>query len=157
MHLTFLKIFLEDISPSCGPTGIPFWLLVTSVLGFKTRVDPPYLHAYSPVCNGFLRFTSSVTPADLLAAKLFSIQVFAHIQVLVRFVSRIEHAERRKTLYLMSYAGWENGHFFTPVTLDSNLEDLIFCLMSWTSRITHSRLKTAVRKAKKLSCFIRRI
>ena len=35
----FLK-FLEDTSPSCWTTDSPFQTLVTSALGFKTRVDP---------------------------------------------------------------------------------------------------------------------
>ena len=30
----------------------------------------PDLHAFSPACNGFLRFTSGVTPADLLVANM---------------------------------------------------------------------------------------
>ena len=30
----------------------------------------PCLHALSPACNGFLRFTSGATPADLLAASM---------------------------------------------------------------------------------------
>ena len=38
---------------------------MTSPLGFKGS-----LHASSPVHNGFLRFTSGVTPADLLAASM---------------------------------------------------------------------------------------
>ena len=36
-----------------------------SALSFKARVDH-LLHASLPVCIGFLRFTSGVTPADLL-------------------------------------------------------------------------------------------
>ena len=42
-----------------------FGLLVISVLGFK-----PCLYASSPVWSGFLRFTSGVTPADILTASL---------------------------------------------------------------------------------------
>ena len=49
------------------------WGLVMSALGFKARVL--HLCSLSPVCNGFLRFNSGVTPADILtasmAAKLF--------------------------------------------------------------------------------------
>ena len=36
-----------------------------SALGFKARVDP-HLHASLPAYEGFLRFTSVVTPAGLL-------------------------------------------------------------------------------------------
>ena len=36
----FLKFFLEDVSPFCRVTNTPgFGLLVTSVLGFKARMD----------------------------------------------------------------------------------------------------------------------
>ena len=52
-------------------TSVQFWrathtpgLLVTSVIGFKPGWIP------SPACNGFLRFTSSATPADLLVASM---------------------------------------------------------------------------------------
>ena len=34
---------------------------------FQNKVGSPCLHALSLVCNGFLRFTSSATPVDLLA------------------------------------------------------------------------------------------
>ena len=42
-----------------------FGLLVTSTLAFKAKVDP-LLVCFLPSCNGFLRFTSGATPADLL-------------------------------------------------------------------------------------------
>ena len=54
-----LKNILENTSPFCGATGILVLDLVVPV--FKVRVDP------SPVCNGFLRFTSGAAPADLLS------------------------------------------------------------------------------------------
>ena len=38
-----------------------------SALEFKARMDP-HLLTSSPTCNGFLRFTSGATPADLLKA-----------------------------------------------------------------------------------------
>ena len=48
-------------------------------LNFKARVDPLTL---SPACNGFLRFTSAVTPAELLVASMvtkpFSIHTCTH-------------------------------------------------------------------------------
>ena len=34
------------------------------------------MHAFSPGCNVFLRFTSSATPADLLAASIVAKPVF---------------------------------------------------------------------------------
>ena len=53
LTVSFFFIFFEDISPVCGATDIT------------------YLQASSPVCNGFLRFTSGVTPADLFTAEPF--------------------------------------------------------------------------------------
>ena len=46
-----------------------FGLLGTSALGFQAQVDP-HLYAFSPGCNGFLRFTSGATPADFLTASM---------------------------------------------------------------------------------------
>ena len=62
-----------------GTTDTPvlyFWLDLPWVL--KSGWIPS-LHALSPTCNGFLSFTSGATPADLLAAKPFSVHVFAHV------------------------------------------------------------------------------
>ena len=47
-----------------------FGLLVTSALGFKTRVVS--LLACFVTCNGFFRFTSGVVPADLLEASMIA-------------------------------------------------------------------------------------
>ena len=70
-RIFFIK-FLEDISPFCRATDTPvFGLLVTSAPGFKARVDPVACMFSSPPCNGFLRFTSGVTPANLLGEELF--------------------------------------------------------------------------------------
>ena len=52
-------------------TDIPvFGLLVTSALGFKARVDSFACVLLSPAHNRFLRFTSAVTPADLLVVSM---------------------------------------------------------------------------------------
>ena len=66
----FKKINLEDISHFRGATH-------TSVLDFRWCLPwvskpewIPCLRALSPACNWFLRFTSSATPADLLAASI---------------------------------------------------------------------------------------
>ena len=48
---------------------LSFELLETSALGFKARVDPSFACS-PPMCNGFLRFTSSATSADLLMASI---------------------------------------------------------------------------------------
>ena len=57
------------------------------------------MHASSPVCYAFLRYTSSATPADLLlaimAAELFLIHILAQyidLQALVGLETRTEHA-----------------------------------------------------------------
>ena len=53
--------------------------LLVNALGFKARI-------LRPGCDGFLRFTSGVTPADLLVASMvakpFSIHLLAHTVVL---------------------------------------------------------------------------
>ena len=53
-----------------------FWVSGDLCPGFRSQGGPPHLHASLTVHDGFLRFTSNATPADLLvasvAAKLFS-------------------------------------------------------------------------------------
>ena len=39
-----------------------------SAMGFKARVDP--VHAPWPECDGFLRFTSGVAPAEIMTASM---------------------------------------------------------------------------------------
>ena len=55
-----------------GPLITLFWTaLVMSALGFKAREDSlTCMLCLSTVCNGFLRFTSGVTLADLLVASM---------------------------------------------------------------------------------------
>ena len=60
---TSVKKFLK-ISPFCGATAIPFW--TSGDVSKPERI--PCLHTSSPANNGFLRFTSRATPADLLMA-----------------------------------------------------------------------------------------
>ena len=68
LNYYFFKKVLEDMSPFCEATDTPvldFWWHLPWV------PNPgwiPHLHASSPVHNRCLRFTSGVTPADLLAA-----------------------------------------------------------------------------------------
>ena len=48
-----------------------FWLLVTSPLGFKARVDSALFALGRDICvTCSLRFTSGATPADLLVASM---------------------------------------------------------------------------------------
>ena len=67
---SFVSLSAEDTSPFRGVTDTPvldFWwcLLLVSKPGWI-----PYLHAFSPACNKFPRFTSSATPANLLLASM---------------------------------------------------------------------------------------
>ena len=58
--------FLEDISPFRGPTDttvLDFWYCLPWV---SNPGQIPHLYASSLVSNGFLRFTSGATTADLL-------------------------------------------------------------------------------------------
>ena len=64
-----------------------FGLLVMSLLGFKTS-GIPHLCALSPACNGFLRFTSSVTPANLLVARMAA-NAFTHLLFKQRWIPRL--------------------------------------------------------------------
>ena len=65
-----------------------------SELGFKVRVDP-LLACFNALYSGFLRFTSSVTPAEylttIMAVKLF-IHILVHIKALVG--SSMRHSAR---------------------------------------------------------------
>ena len=69
--LLFLwKKFLEDINPFSGATDSPFWASGNICPGLQSQGGFPCLGALSPGCNGFLRFRSGVTPADLLVASM---------------------------------------------------------------------------------------
>ena len=73
-----------------------FGLLVMSALDFKAREDPSF-YASSPACNGFLRFTSGVTPANLLTAEqpsLFDPHTWTHTSIEVtRTVCSLRHSD----------------------------------------------------------------
>ena len=56
----------------------PLWASDDIYPRFKARVDLPYLHVASPACNGFVRLTSGMTPADLLAAIIAAEQFQYH-------------------------------------------------------------------------------
>ena len=79
--------FLEDTCLFCGATDTPvFLLLVTSVLGFKARVD---LLACFLACALFLRFTSGVTNADLLTASMVNSRINLIQQILTEMCTKI--------------------------------------------------------------------
>ena len=61
---------------------------------FQSQSGFSRLHALSPACNKFLRFTSGAKPADLLAASMAT-KLFHPCtckQALVGLESRIKHA-----------------------------------------------------------------
>ena len=63
-YIFHFKIF-EDTSPFCWATDTPFEPLVMSAPDFNARVNPSRVLCH--VCvQWILRFTSGVTPADLL-------------------------------------------------------------------------------------------
>ena len=70
------------MSPFCGATDTPvldFWWYLPWV---SKPGWIPRLPALSPACNEFLRFTSGVTPADLLAASMAASHIaYMHVAV----------------------------------------------------------------------------
>ena len=55
-----------DIIRFAGSMRLLLCITGNIYLGFQSRGGSPCLHALLPAYNGFLRFTSGVTPADLL-------------------------------------------------------------------------------------------
>ena len=53
-----------------GPLKPLFWISFDVWPRFQSQRGSPRLHASSPECNRFLRFTSGVIPADLLVASM---------------------------------------------------------------------------------------
>ena len=81
-HIHFLKKNLEDISPFCGATDTPvldFWLCLLWVS--KLEWAALFTHDGGTCVTSSLRFTSGVTPADLLAASNGSWANLFHIPV----------------------------------------------------------------------------
>ena len=72
LMISFFKNFLENISPFVGPLIPLFWTSGDVSSGFQSQNGQPYLHLLGGgiyvIC--FPRFTSGVTPADLLAASM---------------------------------------------------------------------------------------
>ena len=66
----FLKIFGRHLSFFVEPLIPLFWNSGDVCPGFKHQVGFPHLYALLPLYNGLLRFTSGVTPADLLVASM---------------------------------------------------------------------------------------
>ena len=58
-----------------GPLISLFWDFCRRLLLVSYQGGFHHLHALSTACNGFLRFTSGVTPADYLAASMASEQL----------------------------------------------------------------------------------
>ena len=62
----FKKIFWKTSVLTVGPL-IPLFRTSGDICPSSKPDWFPYLHASSPECNGFLRFTSGTKPAELLA------------------------------------------------------------------------------------------
>ena len=98
-----VKKSLEDMSRFCGTTNTPVLTSGDVCPGFQSQGEFCQLHASLPVQNRFLRFTSNVTPANLLAASKATKLFHPHfcIQTLVGVGSRIklanlsEHVKRQ--------------------------------------------------------------
>ena len=67
LNVLVFKKNLEDILEA---TFTPFWTSGDTRLGFQSQGGCPHSCSLSPVHNRILRFTSGVTPADLLAASM---------------------------------------------------------------------------------------
>ena len=67
--MPFKKIF-EDTSPFLGPLILLFWTSGDACPVFQSQHRFPHLCTLSTLCNRFLRFTSGVTPTDLLVANM---------------------------------------------------------------------------------------
>ena len=63
----FVINFGRTLYSFCEATNNP---ILDVCHGFQSQGWIPCLHASLPVCNRFLRFTSAVTPADLLVASM---------------------------------------------------------------------------------------
>ena len=92
------KKFLK-ISPFCGATAIPFW--TSGDVSKPERI--PCLHTSSPANNGFLRFTSRATPADLLMA---SSNAFLIVQKYSDHLIWIPYSHDQVILLLKSTCMW---------------------------------------------------
>ena len=71
----FLKKILEAHILFVGPLIPLFWTSGDVCPRVSKPGWIPRLLAVSPVCNGFLRFTSGATPTDLLTASMVAVRV----------------------------------------------------------------------------------
>ena len=91
---------IEFWRTSVEPLILLCWTSGNVCLGFKARMDPFDLCASSPACNGFLIFTSGVTPTDLLTARMaaksfWSTYLYMHFEALLGLEPGIEWTDRR--------------------------------------------------------------
>ena len=70
LHNSFLKKYLEDISPLVGLLIPLFWTSGDVCPGFQSLGSVPCLHVSLPAQNRLLRFTCGVTPVELLVASI---------------------------------------------------------------------------------------
>ena len=94
-----------------GPLIPLFWTSSDICPGFQRQ--SPHLHTLSPVCNGFLRFTSGATPAYLLMA---SMAVDAFLSKQETLYLRIPKTQKMKT------TGREGERFFAHHTDLQNIQ-----------------------------------
>ena len=72
--ITSVDFFKKNVGKHQPPFVRPlmplFWTSGDIYSGFQSQGGSPDLHVLSPACNGILRFTSDVTPADLLVSSM---------------------------------------------------------------------------------------
>ena len=107
--------FLEHISPFCGATDTLFVDLWWYLHRCWSQRGCSCVHALLPACNWFFRFTSGVTPADLLTA------IMASKPLLTQYPYRNSHYQ---STYLhtykyclgsrlpLPYSVWQDRRFF---------------------------------------------
>ena len=111
-HIHFLKENLEDTSPFCGVTDTPvldFWLCLLWVS--KLEWAALFTHDRGTCVTSSLRFTSGVTPADLLEASMAAEPIsFTYLWASIGGAQNWDLLFRRWTLFRLSYAGSAQLH-----------------------------------------------
>ena len=95
-----------------------FWSSGEICPGFQSQGGSPHLHALSLVYNGILRFTSGVTPTDLLVANM-AVKPFwsTYLQTSIGgaqvsdLCAPASHRETGQTLHCLIASIWQRKHF----------------------------------------------
>ena len=77
----YFDIFLEDTSAFCPKPQ--FWFSGDIGPLFQSPGLSSHLHASSPACKRFLRFTYSVTPGDLLVGSMAAESFYPYTCILI--------------------------------------------------------------------------